>query len=474
MAPAAVVADRRARPAAAADKVLFLTWNGLERVCRVHRQVAVFALHDPESLMRMYALFPPLAGEFKAWIPHLQRAADMGFDCVFVNPIQLPGSSGSLYSIKDYFQLNPLLLDASSALDPAAQFRQVAAEAEKLGLRLVVDLVVNHCAWDSHLVREHPEWFLVKDGKVVHPSCKDGEKRVVWKDLAQFDHKHTRDKEGLFNFVRRIVEYLIRLGFTGFRCDAAYQVPHAFWKRLITETRHEHPGILFLAETLGCTPALTVQTASAGFDYIFNSSKWWDFQSPWLFEQYALTRAETKSISFPESHDTRRLADELAGNVDGLKQRYFFSAFFSAGVMIPIGFEFGFQNRLDVVRTRPADWEQTQIDLTAFIRQVNRAKAEHPVFQEDAPTAALPSDNPNILFLWKGSLHAQQEALIILNKDIWNKQHFATPNLCLHLQTQSPLTDISPEHSLDFLPTPYEYDLRPGQGIVLVTRKGQK
>ena len=423
----------------------------------------------------MYNLFPPLAGRFKDWIPHLQRAADLGFDCVFVNPIQYPGRSGSLYSVKDYFRFNPLFLEDSSPLAPEAQFKPVAEEASKLGLRLIVDLVVNHCAFDSDLVREHPEWFLLsKDGKIVHPFCKEGEKKVVWKDLAQFDHKHTRDKEGLYKFVRRAVEFLIGLGFQGFRCDAAYQVPHSFWKRLIAETQREHGGILFLAETLGCTPALTIQTASAGFDYIFNSAKWWDFQSPWLLEQYALTRGETRSISFPESHDTRRLADELAGNLDGLKQRYFFSAFFSAGVMIPIGFEFGFRKKLHVVQTRPADWEQTQLDLTGFIRQVNHAKAANPVFQEDSPTAILPANNPNILFLWKGSLRAQQEALLILNTDLSNKQQFFTDSLYHHVQAQGPLTDISPEYPLDYLPTPYEYNLRPGQGIVLVTHKGRK
>ena len=422
----------------------------------------------------MYNLFPLLAGRFKDWIPHLQRAADLGFDCVFVNPIQYPGRSGSLYSVKDHFRLNPLFVDDSSASDPATQFKQMASEAEKLGLKLIVDLVVSHCAFDSDLVREHPEWFLRKDGQIVYASCMEGEKKVVWKDLAQFDHKQTRDKEGLFIFVRRVVEFLIGLGFKGFRCDAAYQVPHSFWKRLITKTRGEHTDILFLAETLGCTPDLTVQTARAGFDYIFNSAKWWDFWSPWLLEQYALTRAETNSISFPESHDTPRLADELAGNLDGLKQRYFFSAFFSAGVMMPIGFEFGFRKKLHVVQTRPGDWEQTHLDLTAFIRQVNKAKAEHPVFQEDAPMAILPANNPNILFLWKGSLRAQQEALLIINKDIWNKQYFFTDNLYHHVQAQGPLTDISPEYPLDYLPTPYEYNLRPGQGIVLVTRKGRK
>jgi starch synthase (maltosyl-transferring) len=34
----------------------------------------------------------------------------MNFDWGFLNPIQLPGASGSLYSIADYFRINPALL----------------------------------------------------------------------------------------------------------------------------------------------------------------------------------------------------------------------------------------------------------------------------------------------------------------------------------------------------------------------------
>lgn len=35
--------------------------------------------------------------------------------------------------------------------------------------------------------------------------------------------------------------------------------------------------------------------------------------------------------------------------------------------MIPIGFKFGFRKRLHVVKTRPEDWEETEIDLTSYI-----------------------------------------------------------------------------------------------------------
>jgi len=419
--------------------------------------------------MIIYNLFPLLAGPVRDWQPHLVRAADLGFDWVFVNPVQYPGYSGSLYSIKDYFRLNPLIVGEAGAKDAVAEFKKMTAQAGKLGLKLMVDLVVSHCAFDSDLITEHPQWFRRERGKVVHPSCLEGQKVVEWKDLAQFDHKKTRDAEGLFLYLSEVVEFLIDLGFQGFRCDAAYQVPEPFWRRLITETKRRHPEVVFLAETLGCSPRETAQTAQAGFAYIFNSSKWWDFSSPWLIEQYELTREQAKSVSFPESHDTPRLAEELHGNVDALKRNYFFSALFSAGVLIPVGFEFGFRRRLHVVHTRPADWETTGIDLTAFIRNVNRAKAQNPVLLEDAPTEILPTNNPQVLFLWKGSLRAKQEALIILNKDAENKQDFYTDNLYQYVQTAGPLRDVSPEYPLDYLPTPYGYGLRPGQGIVLVT-----
>ncbi len=421
--------------------------------------------------MRIYNLFPLLAGKFPDWTPHLQRAADLNFDWVFINPIQYPGFSGSLYSIKDYFRLNPLFVDEADSRTELEQFKRVAAQADALGLKLMVDLVVSHCAFDSELLTEKPAWFRREKGKVVHPSCQEGKKTVVWKDLAQFEHQKSKDEEGLFKYLSRVVEFLVDLGIRGFRCDAAYQVPEKFWRRLIAETKHKHPDVVFLAETLGCSPLETARTAQAGFEYIFNSSKWWDFSSPWLLKQYDLTRETAKSVSFPESHDTPRLAEELHGNVDALKRNYLFSALYSAGVMMPMGFEFGFRQRLHVVNTRPADWETTRVDLTAFIKNVNRVKAENRIFLEDAPTEILPTENPNILLLWKGSLHAKQEALIILNKDPHNQQHFYTGNLYQYVQAAGPLTDVSPEFPLDYLPTPFEYGLRPGQGIVLVTGK---
>lgn len=419
--------------------------------------------------MILYNLFPLLAGKFSDWTPHLERAADMGFDWIFVNPVQKTGSSGSLYSIADYFQLNPLFLDSSPGLAPDEQLKAAIKTAESLGLKMMIDLVINHCAFDSPIAQQHPNWFVHEpDGSIAHPFCIDNGQKIVWGDLIRFDHEHTSDPEGLYKFFRSIVEHLIDLGFKGFRCDAAYQVPRALWQRLMRDIRKNHPDTVFTAETLGCTAKQTMATAQAGFDFIFNSSKWWDFESNWLKEQYHLLRQVAPSIGFPESHDTERLMQESGGNVAASKQRYLFAAVFSAGVMMPIGFEFGFRKRLHVVNTRPSDWEKTDVDLTDFIRKINTFKKRYPIFLEESINSFLPYENSKILLMWKASHKIQQEALIILNKDVHNRQHFHTANLHQFIQAGEPLQDVSPEYPMDYLPRPFSYDLNPGQGLVLV------
>ncbi len=423
--------------------------------------------------MLLYNLFPLLAGPFTAWRPHLQRAAAMGFEWVFINPIQQLGASKSLYSIADYFSFNPVFVDAAKHEPPEVQFRSVVEGAHELGLKLIMDLVINHCAIDSPLTCEHPEWFVRhRDGRIANAVCQDKDRTVVWKDLAQFDHAHTRDPEGLYNYCLKVVRHLLGLGFSGFRCDAAYQVPRKVWSRLIRDTRRERKDALFIAETLGCNADQTKETARAGFDYVFNSAKYWNFRDWWLLAHYNLLREKVRSISFPESHDTRRLSEEFNGNINALKQRYLFSAFFSSGLMMPMGFEVGLQTRLHVVNTTPGDWQRNGIDLSPYITNVNAMKKSHALFLEEGPTTLLNSPNPNVLFMWKGSVKRPQEALLILNKDPWNYQEFYVEQLRPFIYSGAPLSDLSPEYRLDYIPEPFHYALRPGQGIVLTTNRG--
>ena len=267
----------------------------------------------------------------------------------------------------------------------------------------------------------------------------------------------------------RLVEHLIGLGFRGFRCDAAYQLPAALWEQLITRIRKRHPSAVFVAETLGCSPEQTRATAEAGFDAIFNSAKWWDFNGDWLLDQYELTRQIAPSIGFPESHDTPRMFEEFHQNADALRQRYLFTALFASGVMLPIGFEFGFRRRLDVVETTPDDWETPNLDLSDFITQVNAIKDSVPVLAGEGRIERLEHPDPAILVLRKHAVEGPGQALLVINKDPWARQRFFVDDLRHLIQSPGPIRDLSPDWPMAELPAPFEFWLGPGMARVLVS-----
>ena len=374
---------------------------------------------------RIYNLFPLLAGSTRQWEAHLPRIAQLGFDWVYVNPFHYPGFSGSLYAIKDFDRLHPVVQgDASEA--PDVLLRRFAGAAKAHGLRVMIDLVINHTSKDALLADTHPEFYLRDEaGALVSPSAidpADARKVTVWGDLAEIDYAPRPERAALVDTWKRLVARYMDVGFTGFRCDAAYQVPGEVWGDLIATARRDGDAVFF-AETLGCRLEQMQQLAGSGFDYFFNSAKWWDFRAPWLMEQYESFRAIAPSIAFPESHDTPRLASELADQdirdawrvQATYRLRYLFCAFFSTGVMMPMGFETGQRVKLDVVRTVPGDLESPLFDLAPFVKATNEMKASIPALNEEGPQRVLTSRGSPIVALLRTTADGESKCLALIN-----------------------------------------------------------
>jgi starch synthase (maltosyl-transferring) len=351
----------------------------------------------------VYNLFQRLVGPTTRWAEHARRAAAMEFDWLYLNPWHYPGFSGSLYAPKEFRRLNPLFVPGGADPGSLEPLRQALAEISDAGLRPMMDLVVNHTSKDSPLIESHPEWYVRDErGEVVSPHVVDPDdpgKVTVWGDLAEIDNLTGEGRDALWAYWSALVRDSVELGFRGFRCDAAYKVPAALWSHLIAEARRVDPETVFFAETLGAPVEDVVALSDAGFDFFFNSSKWWDFSRPWALEQHETFGAIAPSIAFPESHDTARLAEESGGDEAVQRQRYAFAAAFSAGVMMPVGYEYGFRRRMHVVETVPTDWERRAMDLRPFVTRVNRLKRAHPVLQGEGSLRAVGGLERDVLVL---------------------------------------------------------------------------
>lgn len=420
----------------------------------------------------IYNLFPKLAGAMKGWIAHIRRAKDMGFDTVYVNPFHYPGFSGSIYAPKDYYGYDPLLLGIDRR-PGHEQLREVVHAARDLGMRFMMDLVINHTSIDCPLIEKHPTWFKRdKDGKVENPTAMDpadSRKVTTWGDLAEVDNASSPDKDALWDYWTRMVLFYQEMGISDFRGDAAYKVPAELWAKIIQAVRARDPQSRFFAETLGCKLEEVAPLAGAGFDYLFNSVKWWDMGAPWLLEQFEQFRKVAPSVAFPESHDTPRLAEELDGHVEALKSRYAFAALFSAGVMTVFGYEFAYRKALNVVKTNPFDAEPRKTDISMFIGQVNHIKATHPIFNVDPETTQLSRPEDRVLVLKK--VHGDERVLLLLNRSTDKEEKLELPNwpeaLGLKPEEASRAKDISPEHALGEIPVPLNLTMAPAQLRVL-------
>ena len=165
----------------------------------------------------------------------------MGVGLLWFMPLHPRGQKkafGSPYSVRDYTDINP-------ELGTKADFRHLVNRAHALGLRVLMDWVPNHTAWDNPLVDAHPE-FYAKDVK--------GEiaQAFTWPDVAQLDYgKPGHWNQPLWNQMRDDMAFWVReFGVDGFRCDAVgsqFGVPFAFWDWLRPQLDAIRP-VFMLAE----------------------------------------------------------------------------------------------------------------------------------------------------------------------------------------------------------------------------------
>ncbi|MGC1299327.1 MAG: alpha-1,4-glucan--maltose-1-phosphate maltosyltransferase, partial [Alloacidobacterium sp.] len=150
--------------------------------------------------------------------------------------------------------------------------------------------------------------------------------------------------------------------------------------------------------------------------------KWWDFENPWLLEQYEEFRHIAPSIGFPESHDTERLVTELrsAGIPESeieprYRQAYAFSAAYSTGVLMPMGFEYGWARRLEVVTGQAKTAESKRFDLSEFVAEVNALKRGIPALNEEGPQQQLGGAD-DLTVLERRTESGENRALVVVNR----------------------------------------------------------
>jgi glycosidase len=189
----------------------------------------------------IYQIFPrnfSASGDFNGVTAQLDRLQQLGVNILWLMPIhpvgklKAKGTFGSPYAVRDYYGINP-------EYGSAADFHRLVSEAHKRNLKVIIDIVANHTAWDSVLMKTPAFYTHDASGKIIPPE-------PDWADVADLNY----DNAQLRRYMTDMLKYWLKdFDLDGFRCDVAAGVPTDFWEQARRELAAIKPDIVMLAES---------------------------------------------------------------------------------------------------------------------------------------------------------------------------------------------------------------------------------
>ena len=175
-------------------------------------------------------------GDIPGIISKLDYLKDLGVNCVWLSPVYNSPQEDNGYDISDYYNIYPPF----GTLD---DFKKMLKGMHERGIRLIMDLVVNHTSSEHpwfKSVLEDPENSPYKDYYIVRKGKFNGKKppnnwsgffgEKAWERIKDSEYYYLHlfakgqpdlnwENPKLREEVKKILRYWLDMGVDGFRCD---------------------------------------------------------------------------------------------------------------------------------------------------------------------------------------------------------------------------------------------------------------
>ena len=203
------------------------------------------------------------------------------------------------------------------------ELRALTRRAHELGKRVIFDLVLMQTSRDNPLVREHPEWY--DRDEQGRPSIHQIS-WLVYSDVALFDLAFN---EPLQEYLLEVAPYWIdTCDLDGVRIDASQTVDRPFLKRIVNRIADARDDALVLGETLCSLEEARDIPVHMIYALLVDFHRDMEHAAPLtrhLEEMHRSLAAGTVALAYFENHDSprateiwvRRFAEGLAQNPEG-------------------------------------------------------------------------------------------------------------------------------------------------------------
>ncbi|HST83037.1 MAG TPA: alpha-amylase family protein [Kineosporiaceae bacterium] len=259
------------------------------------------------------AAAPPVhrLGGLVAWLDYV---VELGCNGLALGPIFASESHG--YDTVDHYRID-------SRLGTDQDFDDLVAACHQRGVKLLLDGVFNHvgrgfAAFQDVLTQRGSSGYLPWFRIDLEADGPDGF------GYADFEGHHNlvalnHDEPKVQEYVAGVMSHWLARGADGWRLDAAYAMPLAFWRRVTELVRRDHPDAWLVGEVIHGDYSGFVQ--DGGLDSVTQYELWkaiWGGLNDRNFFElaHALGRhdefaAEFRPLTFLGNHDVTRLASKL-------------------------------------------------------------------------------------------------------------------------------------------------------------------
>ncbi len=341
--------------------------------------------------------------DFNGVTAQLDRIKALGADVLYLMPfypigkVGRKGSVGSPYSIYDYRAIDPM----NGTPD---DFKRLLCEAHARGMKVIIDMVLNHTSRDSVLLQTHPEWFWRDaDGNV-------GNRVGDWSDVCDLDYSN----RGLVEEITDTLCYWVKLGVDGYRMDVCSLVSEKLWKYALPRLHKLKRDLLMLGESVDL--GFIRYLRSRGFEVMSDSQcyKYFDvlycydigrtqhdfFErkggtlKAWIDDitaQDGRYPADYVKARYLDNHDRKRIAEFWQG--DKLKTLWALNFYLKGMAFVYAGDEVSESHYNSLFEIDEVQWAfGTDKDLSPLISRLAAIK-KHTVYREGAFDAVVRGDN---------------------------------------------------------------------------------
>ena len=334
-------------------------------------------------------------GNLAGIVDKLDYIASLGVNAVYLCPI-FKSNSNHRYHTVDYFEIDPVL-------GTLKDFDKLVKKAHKLGLRVILDGVFNHCSrgffqFNSlmELGKNSPyvDWFHVH-GWPLHAYSGKPNYDCWWgyPALPKFNTDNPDVREYLFS----VGEYWMKRGIDGWRLDVPNEIDDdSFWQEFRRRIKAVNPEAYIVGE-IWDEPSRWLQGDQ--FDGVMNYPLRRAVLA-YLFDEKSISLAEFATRlreAFPKgrfgvqmnllgSHDTIRLASLPCSNLQRVKLAFAILFFLPGAPCVYYGDEIGMIGGKDPDNRRAFPWDKLlegqRKPIYNYIRELIELRNDSPVLRD--------------------------------------------------------------------------------------------